>query len=125
MDNHLSGLNITIVLERHFHLAVDTALHSGKDLFVAFLPFDKSTPCGALAFRHRRFCSHLLDYSRRALPATLLHTIASKGKLGLSSIYPKVNSNYPIRKQYNNNTNLNRKQTIPLHKYHQHKPALS
>ena len=56
---------------------VDTALHTGKDLFVAPPPFSGILPkaCltairGALHFRSGRHCRHLYPYGRRALPAT-------------------------------------------------------
>jgi len=55
------------------HIVVGgTALHPGKDLAVSLSPFDEHIPEGTLAFRHRRHCSHLWNYFRRALPATLL-----------------------------------------------------
>jgi len=48
-----------------------TILHSSKDLAVSPTCLHVITPEGALAFRHRRHCSHLLGYPRQALPATL------------------------------------------------------
>ncbi len=48
-----------------------TILHSSKDLAVSPICLHMITPEGALAFRHRRHCSHLLGYPRQALPATL------------------------------------------------------
>jgi hypothetical protein len=48
-----------------------TILHSSKDLAVSPVCLHTITPEGALAFRHRRHCSHLLGYPRQALPATL------------------------------------------------------
>ncbi len=54
--------------------ARDTALHSSKDLAVSppVLP-QGLTPKGSLHFRSGRLCSHLWNYFRRALPATLLY----------------------------------------------------
>jgi len=46
IDSYLSGLVITGELERHFSLAQDTALHSGKDLAVSPSPFDEIIPKG-------------------------------------------------------------------------------
>jgi hypothetical protein len=48
-----------------------TALHTSKDLAVSLMRFRMHIPEGTLAFRHRRHCSHLVDCSRRGLPATL------------------------------------------------------
>lgn len=52
-------------------MLADTILHSSKDLAVSPICLHMITPEGALAFRHRRHCSHLLGYPRQALPATL------------------------------------------------------
>ena len=51
--NHLSGSGIATTLERHFYLAIDTALHAGKDLAVSLLRFRKILPEGSLCFSAR------------------------------------------------------------------------
>lgn len=122
MGDHLSGLFITSELKRHFHLTMDTTLHRGKDLVVAFLPFDKSIPEGTLAFRHQRFCSHLVVCTRRALPATLLPT-SHKDPRGcvrtFLSTKPKSNG---VIVQYGGKNSIT--QTIPPHKFPHYKPTL-
>ena len=56
-----------------------TALHGGKDLAVSPTPVARRARLQSLSasetllfFREKRLCSHLLDCSRRGLPATLL-----------------------------------------------------
>ena len=78
-DNHLSGMIVTNHLKQHSHLAMSTALHTSKDFAVSIpvLPLELAQhlllSAGRLEpFGSRRLCSHLLDYSRRALPATVL-----------------------------------------------------
>ena len=52
MNSHLSGVIVANYLERHFHIAMDTALHSSKDLavspfhFHAFAFYRKAHPVG-------------------------------------------------------------------------------
>ena len=45
-DDHLSGPDVTIWLERHSQPKLGTTLHAGKDLFVAFSPCDEPIPRG-------------------------------------------------------------------------------
>ena len=89
VDGHLSGPTITRWLKRRSHNKVGTALHRGKNFVVAPSRLRKIIPEGTLAFRHRRHCSHLLDCSRRALPATLLYP----QKWTLCSDFPPVVKN--------------------------------
>jgi hypothetical protein len=62
-----------------------TALHAGKDLFVAPPPFGRVLPpflqetAGAVGFRLGRHCSHLYPRGRRALPATCLPILPTGG----------------------------------------------
>jgi len=71
--NHVSGRSVTSTLKRHSCITTSTVLHTRKDLAVSSVCCHTHHPyCyGALSFRARRLCSHLYDYSRRALPATL------------------------------------------------------
>ena len=77
VDKHLSGILITQGLGRHSLPKKGTALHAGKDLFVAPSSFNEILPQneyreGASGFRLWRHCGHLYPCGRRALPATSL-----------------------------------------------------
>jgi len=56
-----------------------TALHASKDFAVSMQCYHCRHPCyrkrlrGALGFRRKRLCSHLVTFVRQALPATRLH----------------------------------------------------
>lgn len=64
--------------------AQSTALHWGKDFAVSPLHHCKANlRRDSIGFRLRRHCSHLLDYSRRGLPATFCSVKSSM--FGLSS----------------------------------------
>lgn len=100
---HLSRMIVTNHLKRHLHLTMDTALHTGKDLAVSLLPFDRLVPEGTLAFRHRRHCSHLYSHLRRALPATLLMYAHMRVYTSMCSdfpLYTKAYSEYPKENMY-------------------------
>ncbi len=47
VDDHLSGSFVASGLKRHFPPKRDTALHAGKDLFVALPAFDGTLPEGS------------------------------------------------------------------------------
>ena len=64
----------------------DTILHRGKDFAVSSICLHMTLPEGSLAFRHRRFCSHLSDRSGRALPATFPTFLRRVAVFGLSSL---------------------------------------
>jgi len=49
-DSHLSGIIVTDDLERHFHLSMDTALHTGKDFAVAPSCCHEDYPLGIFLF---------------------------------------------------------------------------
>ena len=71
-------------------VALGTALHGGKDLFVALPPCGGHVPRIAepSAFRLWRHCRHLCPRERRALPATLLRAynfVMCSAVFGLSS----------------------------------------
>lgn len=55
----------------------DAVLHFDKDLAVSF-PYHYGTHLvakGMMLYSVMRFCSHLVDHSRRALPATIRHVV--------------------------------------------------
>lgn len=43
-DSHLSGIVVADNLKRHFRIATDTALHTGKDFAVSSAYFYATTP---------------------------------------------------------------------------------
>ncbi len=76
-----------------------TALRAGTDLAVSLPHFCGHIPCGILAFRHWRHCSHRSDCSGWALPTTLL-PMPSKIMAGACSDFPlraSAHSVYPIQ----------------------------
>jgi hypothetical protein len=76
VDDHLSGPDVAIGLERHSTLANGTALHAGKDLFVAFpsrdgpIPLGNSQPFGVDV---SVVTSILADDGRYPLPPATVH----------------------------------------------------
>jgi len=73
VDSYLSRQVIAHMLKRHFCASADTALHWGKDFAVSpSYHYEAILRGESFDFRLRRHCSHLLDYSRRGLPATFL-----------------------------------------------------
>lgn len=87
--NHLSRLCITTKLKR-----LSTIKVARPCIQIRILPFhfcisakltQPNKRLGAVFFRLQRLCSHLLDHSRRALPAILLHSFAL-GMFGLSTL---------------------------------------
>ncbi len=105
VDSYLSRSKIALGLKRHFHPKMDTALHVGKDFAVS--PFaslrtlrpqtyTKIIPLlEPSAFRPWRHCSHLLDCSRRALPATILpRFLSGRVRTFLSWLAPAVTIRY-------------------------------
>lgn len=84
VDSYLSRRAIARTLERHFCASADTALHWGKDFAVSPpYRYEANLRRDSLGFRLGRHCSHLLDYSRRGLPATFCSVKSSM--FGLSS----------------------------------------